>query len=195
MSARGRVARSVNSAMVQAYWLIGREIVEIEQQGKKRAGYGERIIQGLAAKLTAQFGSGYSIRSLRRIRQFYLTYPGGSVVPTALGGPEKRPTVLAELSGRGPGKKRPTVLVGSPDYAEWFFPASLSWAHYLFLLKVDNPQARAFYEIEALREAWSARELERQIASLLFERLAKSRDKGKVLALAKKAKRLLFPVT
>jgi DUF1016 N-terminal domain len=129
-SARGRVARSVNSAMVQAYWLIGREIVEIEQQGKKRAGYGERIIQGLAAKLTAQFGSGYSIRSLRRIRQFYLTYPGGSVVPTALGGPEKRPTVLAE----------------SPDYAEWFFPASLSWAHYLFLLKVDNPQARAFYE-------------------------------------------------
>jgi hypothetical protein len=46
-----------------------------------------------------------------------LTYPGGSVVPTALGGPDKRPTVLAE----------------SPDYAEWFFPASLSWAHYLFL--------------------------------------------------------------
>jgi hypothetical protein len=60
-SARGRVARSVNSAMVQAYWLIGREIVEIEQQGKKRAGYGDRIIQGLAAKLTAEFGSGYSI--------------------------------------------------------------------------------------------------------------------------------------
>jgi hypothetical protein len=118
-SARGRVARSVNSAMVQAYWLIGREIVEIEQQGKKRAGYGDRIIQGLAAKLTAEFGSGYSIRSVRRIRQFYLTYPGGSAVPTTLGGPEKRPTVLAE----------------STRVAEWLFPASLSWAHYLFLLK------------------------------------------------------------
>jgi hypothetical protein len=100
-SARGGVARSVNSAMVQAYWLIGREIVEIEQQGKKRTGYGERIIQGLAAKLSARFGSGYSIRSLRRIRQFYLTYPGGSAVPTALGGPEKRPTLFSELSERG----------------------------------------------------------------------------------------------
>jgi predicted nuclease of restriction endonuclease-like (RecB) superfamily len=101
--------------------------------------------------------------------------------------------VLAETSGRGPGKKRPTVLAESPDYAEWFFPTSLSWAHYLFLLKVDNPQARAFYEIEALREAWSARELERQIASLLFERLAKSRDKDKLLALAKKGQEVTVP--
>jgi hypothetical protein len=163
--------------MVQAYWLIGREIVEIEQQGKKRAGYGDRIIQGLAAKLTAEFGSGYSIRSLRRIRQFYLTYRSGSAVPTALSGPEKRPTALAE----------------SPRVAEWVFPASLSWAHYLFLLNVDNPDARAFYEIEALREAWSARELERQIASLLFERLAKSRDKEKLLALVKKGQEVTVP--
>ena len=92
-------------------------------------------------------------------------------MPTALGGPERRPTALAESTSRGPAKKRPTVLAESTRVAEWLFPASLSWAHYLFLLKVDNPDARAFYEIEALREAWSARELERQIASLLFERL------------------------
>jgi DUF1016 N-terminal domain len=128
-SARGRVARSVNSAMVQAYWLIGREIVEIEQQGKKRAGYGDRIIQGLAAKLTAEFGSGYSIRSLRRIRQFYLTYRSGSAVPTALGGPEKRPTALAESPNRGPAKKRPTVLAESTRVAEWLFPASLGYGN------------------------------------------------------------------
>ncbi len=50
--ARGHVARTVNSATVQAYWLIGREIVEVEQQGKKRAGYGEQVIQGLADRLT-----------------------------------------------------------------------------------------------------------------------------------------------
>jgi predicted nuclease of restriction endonuclease-like (RecB) superfamily len=85
------------------------------------------------------------------------------------------------------------VLAESTRAAEWLFPASLSWAHYLFLLKVDNPDARAFYEIEALREAWSARELERQIASLLFERLAKSRDKKKVLALAKKGQEVTVP--
>jgi predicted nuclease of restriction endonuclease-like (RecB) superfamily len=73
------------------------------------------------------------------------------------------------------------------------FPPSLSWAHYSFLLKIESADARAFYEIEALREAWTARELERQIATLLFERLAKSRDKEKVLALAKKGHEVTTP--
>jgi predicted nuclease of restriction endonuclease-like (RecB) superfamily len=208
-SARGQVARTENSAMVHAYWLIGREIVEVEQQGKKRAGYGEQVIQGLAERLTALFGAGYSIRNLRRIRQFYLTFPSGSVVPAELGGPEKRPAALAESTVRRPGKKRPaalaestvrrpgkkrpTVLAESRPVGAVMFPPSLSWAHYAFLLKVESSNARAFYEIEALREAWSARELERQIASLLFERLAKSRDKDKVLALAKKGHEVTVP--
>jgi len=192
-AARGHVARTVNSAMVQAYWLVGREIVEVEQQGKKRAGYGEQVIQGLAERLTAQFGAGYSIRNLRRIRQFYLTFPSGSVVPAELGGPEKRPAALAESTVRRPGKKRPAVLAESRPVGAVMFPPSLSWAHYAFLLKVENSNARAFYEIEALREAWSARELERQISSLLFERLAKSRDRDKVLALAKKGHEVTLP--
>jgi predicted nuclease of restriction endonuclease-like (RecB) superfamily len=183
--ARGHVARTVNSAMVQAYWLIGREIVEVEQQGKKRAGYGEQVIQGLAERLTTQFGAGYSVRSLRRIRQFYLTYPSGSAVPAGLGGPEKRPAALAESTVRRPREKRPTVLAESRPTGAPMFPPSLSWAHYA--------DARAFYEIEALREAWTARELERQIATLLFERLAKSRDKEKVLALAKKGHEVTTP--
>jgi hypothetical protein len=80
--------------------------------------------------------------------------------------------VLAESSSRRSGKKRPTVLAKSKSVSAPVFPSSLSWAPYAFLLKVENPSARASYEIEALREAWSARELERQIASLLFERLA-----------------------
>ncbi len=192
-AARSHVVRTVNSAMVQAHWLIGREIVEVEQRGKKRAGYGEQVIQGLAERLTAQFGAGYSIRNLRRIRQFYLTFPSGSVVPAELGGAEKGPAALAESIERRPGKKRPTVLAESSPAGAVTFPPSLSWAHYLFLVKVENSEARAFYEIEALREAWSARELERQIASLLFERLAKSRDKGKVLALAKKGHEVTVP--
>ncbi len=191
--ARGHVARTVNSAMVQAYWLIGREIVEVEQQGKKRAGYGEQVIQGLAERLTTQFGVGYSVRSLRRIRQFYLTYPSGSAVPAGLGGPEKRPAALAESTVRRPREKRPTVLAESRPIGAPMFPPSLSWAHYSFLLKIESADARAFYEIEALREAWTARELERQIATLLFERLAKSRDKEKVLALAKKGHEVTTP--
>lgn len=73
------------------------------------------------------------------------------------------------------------------------FPQSLSWTHYLILLKVTNPAARSFHEIEAAREGWSSRELERQVASLLFERLAKSRDKEKVLELARRGHQLEGP--
>ena len=73
------------------------------------------------------------------------------------------------------------------------FPPLLSWTHYLFLIRVENPQARAFYEIEAARESWSTRELERQVASLLYERVAKSRDKEKAVALAKEGQRVTEP--
>ena len=74
---RGRVARTVNTAMVNAYWHIGREIVQVEQAGSDRAGYRDRVIDGLAKKLAKQFGKGFSARSLRRMRQFFLTYPRG----------------------------------------------------------------------------------------------------------------------
>ena len=87
---------------------------------------------------------------------------------------------------RSPGEKiRSAVLSESEALDAAAFPPYLGWTHYLVLLRVANPAARAFYEIEAARESWSSRELERQIASLLFERLAKSRDKDKVLALAR----------
>jgi hypothetical protein len=79
-SARGHVARTVNSAMVHAYWLIGREIVEVEQHGKQRAGYGEDLMNRLAERLTARFGKGFGPRTLRRVRLFYLTFPKGSAL-------------------------------------------------------------------------------------------------------------------
>ncbi|MBM4354426.1 MAG: DUF1016 domain-containing protein [Deltaproteobacteria bacterium] len=73
------------------------------------------------------------------------------------------------------------------------FPAMLGWTHYLVLLRVGNAIARAFYEIEAARECWSTRELERQVASLLFERLAASKDKDAVLAMGKKGQEVSAP--
>lgn len=173
-TARGHVASSVNTAMVHAYWLIGHEIVEVEQHGKKRASYGEELIAQLAERLSKRFGRGFGIATLRRARGFYLTFPSGSAVPE-LRGAQKRSTVLI-VSGRGP-----------------VFPPQLGWSHYLVLQRVQNDQARAFYEIEAVREAWSVRELERQVASLLLERLAKSRNKEKVLALARKGHEITTP--
>jgi predicted nuclease of restriction endonuclease-like (RecB) superfamily len=69
----------------------------------------------------------------------------------------------------------------------------LAWTHYRLLLRVEKPEARAFYEVEAVNSRWSTRELERQISSLLFERLALSRDRDAVLALAEKGHEVQQP--
>ncbi len=189
-SAQAHVTRTVNTAMVKAYWLIGREIVEVEQGGERRAGYGDEVIERLAERLTDSFGKGFGARTLRRLRQFYLTYPGGSALPPELGGPQKRTARLSKSGGKG---IRSAPLTNSPLLAAAPFPSQLGWTHYLALMRVTSPTARAFYEIEAARESWSSRELERQIASLLFERLARSRDKKKVLALARRGHELTAP--
>ncbi len=135
--------------MVVAYWHIGREIVEEEQIGKSRAGYGEAILKKLSEKLTADFGKGFDESNLRNIRHFYLTYP-------------KCDALRHELS----------------------------WTHYRILMRVDKPQARSFYEIECIENNWSARELERQKGSFLFERLALSKDKKGLMKLARKGQEL-----
>ena len=74
-SARSSAARSVNTAQVAANWLIGREIVEEEQRGKGRAGYGERLLTGLAQRLKRDYGNGFSVSALQYMRSFYTTYP------------------------------------------------------------------------------------------------------------------------
>jgi hypothetical protein len=155
-AARGHVSRSVNTAIVQAYWLIGREIVEVEQYGEKRAGYGDEVIERLAQRLAASVGQGFGARTLRRIRQFYVTYPEGSALLPELGGPAKR---TAALSKSKPEKIRTAPLTKSAVVLAPF-PPHLGWTHYLVLLRVTNPTARAFYEIEAVREIWSSREPE-----------------------------------
>ncbi|MDV3956414.1 DUF1016 family protein [Elizabethkingia anophelis] len=72
--ARMKAYQSVNSVMVEAYWLIGKRIVEEEQNGKKRAEYGEALLKNLSVALTKEFGKGFSSSNLRNFRQFYLTY-------------------------------------------------------------------------------------------------------------------------
>ncbi|WP_278554847.1 PDDEXK nuclease domain-containing protein [Elizabethkingia bruuniana] len=72
--ARMKAYQSVNSAMVEAYWHIGKRIVEEEQNGKERAEYGEALLKNLSVALTKEFGKGFSSSNLRNFRQFYLTY-------------------------------------------------------------------------------------------------------------------------
>lgn len=75
--ARNSAARTVNTAMVEAYWQIGRRIVEEEQSGEAKATYGERLIPELSRSLTTEFGKGFSLANLKNFRKFYLTYPNG----------------------------------------------------------------------------------------------------------------------
>lgn len=146
--AKGQAVRSVNSAMVQAYFTIGQAIVEDEQAGKLKAGYGQQLIQDISTQLTKSHGKGYSATNLKLFRQFYLRY------------------------------QKMSHSTNDPSLQEISHTLcdQLSWSHYRRLLRVKNDDALNFYEKETIANGWSVREMTRQIDSLLFERLAKSRD-------------------
>lgn len=184
-SARTNVARSVNTAQVVANWLVGREIVEEEQKGRQRAGYGEKLLAELSAKITAEYGPGYSVQNLEHFRDFYHTYP--ELIATSISHAPR-----GELSAGGAGVKKSHALRGE-SWEPGKLNPNLSWTHYRTLLRVEKPEARAFYEIEAIKTAWSARELERQINSLLYERLALSKDKKGLMRLAAKGQEIQEP--
>ncbi len=169
------IARTVNTAQVLSNWLIGREIIEAEQQGKHRADYGESLLKNLAQQLKEDFGSGYSYANLKLMRQFYLTFP--QLLKTEEIGYAVRSQSL-------PISKLVELSNPNPFWKPGQIHPNLSWTHYRTLMRVEQLEARAFYEIEALKNNWSARELERQINSLLFERLAKSLDKQGLMQLA-----------
>jgi predicted nuclease of restriction endonuclease-like (RecB) superfamily len=199
-AARVGVARTVNTTQVVANWLIGREIVEEEQGGKHRADYGEKLVRELADRLRQEYGVGYGMSNLKSFKQFYLAY-------TNLAGQPKGHAVrglLATTSGKGHamrGQSTATIpapiifeATASADWQPGQLHPNLSWTHYRTLLRVEKPEARSFYEIEAIQNNWSARELERQINSLLYERLALSRDKKGLLRLAKKGQEIQGPL-
>ena len=137
-SARNSVYKLANNTMVQAYFEIGKVIVE-KQGGNERAEYGENLIKQLSVELTAEFGKGFTVANIKNMRQFYLTFKKG--------------------------------------YA---LRSELSWTHYRLLMRVENENARAFYEDECVKSNWSTRQLERQINSFFYERLLSSGDKESV---------------
>ncbi len=166
-NARQHVITQVNTTMVCTYYEIGRIIVEHEQRGKKRASYGAKMLPNLAKRLTAQLGKGFSVDNLENMRRLYLTY---------------REEISETVSRKSVSKKSETPSTELKILPQRF---TLSWSHYLFLMRISNPQERAFYETEAATEQWSLRELRRQFNSALYERLSLSRDKKSVAALSK----------
>lgn len=179
--ARNSVYQTINTTMTQTYWEIGRRIVEEEQNGATRAQYGTALIQNLSHELTAEFGKGFSEDNLANMRRFYLCFQHRSMTQTAsaqLNSIEQTPERdISETASRN----LPAQIIPSQLTQQAF---TLSWSHYIFLTRIDNPNERGFYEIEATENRWTLRELKRQFDSGLFERLSLSSDKAKIKQLA-----------
>jgi predicted nuclease of restriction endonuclease-like (RecB) superfamily len=203
--ARGNVVRAVNTNMVHAYWLIGREIVQELQGGEERAEYGKRVIQDLSVQLNARFGKGFSIEKLQFIRKFYLAYRERFEIPFPLGtelGVRQIPFPPGTNSGKAqivhppgaqftesaiihpPGGELALSTKSSPlgSQSALAFSPQLTWSHYRALMRVDNLEVRDFYEREAIEGGWDKRTLERQIQSFYYERMLKSAKPEKMLA-------------
>ncbi|MBF0408347.1 MAG: DUF1016 family protein [Candidatus Riflebacteria bacterium] len=190
--ARANVIKTVNSNMILAYWLIGREIVNELQNGEHRAEYGKQIIENLSKKLTEKYDRGFSTTNLWYFRQFYLVYA------------DRSPLILHKHCGEFSDSEKlhkaceeseippkPSGIIDDMDLAInkaskiVGFSSLLSWSHYRTLTQVENKNERLFYEIEAEKQNWSVPDLERQIHSFLFARLLKSRDKEGLIALTR----------
>ena len=172
---RKKVATAVNIAEVYTKYEIGRYIVEDEQEGKARAAYGKQVLPILSQKLTDKFGSGWSLETLKSARKFYSVYAPQAIRSTAL-----------TKSDKETGK---TNLVNSVDQIQ-IAPAEphkfvLSWSHYLVLMRIKDDGARSFYEVECAKQNWGVRWLQRQVGSSLYERIALSSDRDKVVRMAK----------
>ena len=150
--ARSTAYRAINNTVVLAYWNVGRQIVENEQAGEKRAEYGKAIIKELSIRLINKFGRGFDERNLWYMKQFYINFPNVNALRS-----------------------------------------ELSWTHYRLILRVENEDARNFYVVEAVKNDWSTRELDRQLNSLLFERVSLSKDQKKAKKLAIKGQEIKKP--
>ena len=181
--ARKYAKKQVDKTIVTTYFLIGSMIVEREQQGQKRAKYGTRLLKGLSEYLTKNYGKGFSVPNLMNIRQFFIVYSPNIKCYTlsSISDNSKKQQTLSSKSGKG--FSLSSLFEKGQTLSDQF---KLNWSHYQILMRVKNDDARHFYEVEAANEQWSVRQLQRQVGSSLYERLALSRDKDEVMKLARK---------
>lgn len=198
--ARGNVVRAVNTNMVLAYWLIGREIVQDFQAGEERAEYGKQMLSDLSTRLTQRYGNGFSVPNLQNFRKFYLAYSTRVMVDPNIQYPMGTKSVEGQIQ-YPMGTKSSAAQISSPvgtklmplvisrplgDEFQQGFSSQLSWSHYRALMRVENVEARDFYEREAIAGGWDKRTLERQVQSFYYERILKSRKPEKMLVEGRK---------
>lgn len=184
---QAQAAHAVNLALTSRNWLMGYYIVEFEQRGEDRAAYGEQLLKKLEKRLNTK---GLNERRFREFRRLYLVYPQlkDNIIQFVMSENGIRHTLTAEFTE--PIRHTACAELQSTNNQDnkWHIPAhrlfnKLPYSHLKFISKIDNPIKRAFYEMESIRGCWSARELERQIASLYYERSGLSKNKEALSAL------------
>lgn len=185
--AHKRVKTAIDTTMVYTYYGVGQYIVEDEQQGEQRAQYGKFILKNLSARSTNKYGQGWSEENLKLCRRFYVIYSNSvnSVYPIQDG---KEKQCLPNSDNHSldisetPSRKSETPL-----------SFTLSWSHYLVLMRIKDDEERRFYEIECQKQDWSVRQLKREYGASLYERLALSRDKEEVMRLSQEGQTIEKP--
>lgn len=150
-NARVNVTRSINIIEVVTKYEIGRIIIDVVQEGEDRATYGKQLLQGVADSLTESFGTGWSVETLKRCRKFFSAYSAKEIGAT----------VLTKSSN---GNSVNTVdqiqkVTENPIKSTREYPFTLSWSHYLILMRIESDEERRFYEIECQKQNWSVRQL------------------------------------
>jgi len=199
-SARRGVATVVDTFQVMTNFEIGRRIVEHEQKGAKRAAYGAELLKELSARLTEEFGRGFSRSNLQSMRAFFIEWQNKvpPICQTASGKLLDIP-IFQSLTEKSAASEIPQTVSGKLVPAQirqtlsGKSPFTLSWSHYVVLMTIKDPDERSFYEIESWQADWDVRELKRQKASCLYERLALSRDKEGIRKLAKEGQVIVRP--
>jgi len=179
----GGVAHSVNRALVARNWLVGAYLVEFEQQGEDRATYGSGLLKRVAKDLSDEGIPGCGVRMLERMRDAYLAYPQlANKISSPLVTNFHDQLITNDLT-----KSSPLVAISDRNQPHMPTPLAaerimgLSWTHIIELVRIDDPWKRAFYENECLKGGWSKRQLQRQIATLLYERTGLSTNKQAVI--------------
>ncbi|WP_395739021.1 YhcG family protein [Prosthecobacter sp.] len=187
-SARRNVSTIVDTFQVMTNFEIGRRIVEHEQKGAKRAAYGAELLKELSERLTEEFGGGFSRSNLEYMRKFFLEWQKRAPISQTASGKLDGQEIIQTASGQSA-----LIEISQTPSGEFKPPFTLSWSHYVVLMTIKDPDERSFYEIESAQSNWNVRELKRQKASCLYERLALSRDKEGIRKLAREGQVVVRP--
>ncbi|MCU0323638.1 MAG: PDDEXK nuclease domain-containing protein [Spirosomaceae bacterium] len=173
-----QAVKQVNTLQTVRNWLIGFYIVEFEQEGEEKAIYGNKTLTELSKRL--KHIAGMSLTNLKLFRQFYQNY-------LVLGEVIFKRALFVSIGQTASDQLKQNLMTPPNDsYEHLLLPAetlinTLSFSHFIELLRLESDLKRRFYEVETIKNAWKVRELARAIDTLLFERTGLSTDKATVI--------------